>query len=46
MEADTTDIINEKAFQLFKYQYYMAFSNKTSDEIVNKVKYSFDQLFR
>lgn len=34
----------KKAFLLFRYPYYMAFSKKTSDEIVDKVNAAFDQL--
>jgi polar amino acid transport system substrate-binding protein len=34
----------EKAFMLFQYPYYMAFSKSTSDEVVEKVRTAFDQL--
>lgn len=43
-QAEYPDIKIEKAFYLFKYPYYMAFSKKTSDEIVNTVRDAFDQL--
>jgi polar amino acid transport system substrate-binding protein len=34
----------ENAFPLFKYPYYMAFSKRTSNDIVNKVREAFERL--
>ncbi|MBA4368176.1 MAG: hypothetical protein C0403_11135 [Desulfobacterium sp.] len=44
--SDNPNIHIEKTFLLFSYPYYMAFSTKTSNEIVEKVGAAFDQLVK